>query len=137
MCNVLSARYPFLLGRTDSSLNLHDSMGPSITAVCAVPDQSNEHRIQVILSLSSLVYLRIASLFTHLFAYRSLSVDGWPRMKAHVFVYLCVCEKQCSPSTKWIMKYTEDSSLCTQPLAIRKKPPIAEKNETNAPEGQS
>ena len=57
-------------------------------------------------SLSSFIYLPIASLFTHLFAYRYLSVDGWPRMKAGVFVYLCVYEKQCSPSTKWVMELT-------------------------------
>ena len=32
-------------------------MGLSITAVCTVPDQRNEHRIQVILSLSLSLHL--------------------------------------------------------------------------------
>lgn len=61
----LSVRYPFLLGTTDSSLNLYDSVGPSNTALCPVPGQSNGHRIQDILflSLSLFIYLSIISLF--------------------------------------------------------------------------
>ena len=66
------------------------------------------------LSISSFIYLSIVSLFIYRFACRYLSVDGWPWMKACVFVYFCVCERQCSPSSKWVMKYTPK----TLPFAI-------------------